>query len=343
MTPKKLSGKPITYASSGVDIEAGDALVDFLKTKLPHIGGFSGLFPFPLNGYKEPMLVAGTDGVGTKLMVHAMAGDYTGVGFDLVGMVVNDLIVCGAEPLFFLDYIGTSKLRKDESRQILGSILKACERAGCLLLGGETAEMPGFYRGHHTELVGFSVGVVDRSKVIDGSKIRSGDALIGVPSNGLHSNGYSLARKIAFDKSGCTIDDKPKDLKGRTVSRELLRPTEIYVPLARALKKARVPVRGMAHITGGGISGNLVRVLPEGVGAMVDTKSWKRQPIFNWLQNAGNVPEEEMYKVFNMGIGLILVVPARSIDRALSLVRELYPKASQIGIIEKGPHQVNFV
>lgn len=335
---KKSSG--VSYAVAGVDIAAGDALVDYLRARLPHIGGFSGLFPFPARRFKDPLLVASTDGVGTKLVIAAMAGDYSGIGFDLVAMTVNDLITCGAEPLFFLDYLGTSRLDVVRSRAVLDSIIRACGVAGCLLLGGETAEMPGFYQGDHIELAGFGVGVVDRAKVIDGSKIRPGDVVIGVPSSGVHSNGYSLVRRIVFEEAKLKLSARPKALGGATVGETLLRPTEIYVPLVRDLLAARVPVRGLAHITGGGIAGNLVRVLPEGARAEIQLGSWPVPPVFPWLAKLGGVGDDEMFRVFNMGVGLIVIVPAQSERKTLSLIRRRYKSACRIGRIVKDERAV---
>ncbi|GAB4321498.1 MAG: phosphoribosylformylglycinamidine cyclo-ligase [Candidatus Sumerlaeia bacterium] len=332
-------GKP-TYASSGVDIAAGDALVDWLRARLPHIGGFSGLFPLARRRYREPLLVASTDGVGTKLMVAAMAEDYSAIGFDLVAMTVNDLVTCGAEPLFFLDYLGTSRLDAAREREIVDSIIRACDVAGCVLLGGETAEMPGFYRGDHVELAGFGVGIVERRKVIDGSRIRAGDVLIGVASSGLHSNGYSLVRRVVFDRARLKLSARPRALGGETVGEVLLRPTEIYVSLVRSLLAARVPVRGLAHITGGGIAGNLVRILPDGVRAEVRRGAWPVPAVFGWLRELGGISEEEMYRVFNMGVGLIAVVPARAAERAVALIGRSGTSASVIGRVTAGPREV---
>lgn len=276
-----------TYKEAGVDIDAGNELVRRLKTLCPDIGGFNGLYPFGTQ-----YLVAGTDGVGTKLKLAFETGRHETIGIDLVAMCVNDILTCGARPLFFLDYFATSSLNVDQAEQVIGGIIEGCREAGCVLLGGETAEMPGFYQPGEYDISGFAVGIVDRDKLIDGSQICAGDTILGLPSSGVHSNGFSLVRKI------CTSSQIP----------ELLTPTKIYAKIIQQMIE-NYPVRGMAHITGGGITENLPRILPSGLGAKIE-KSWKVPHIFKELQSNGNISEEEMYRTFNMGVGMAVVVPS---------------------------------
>ena len=283
----------MNYKSSGVDIEAGDAFVDRLKTKLPSIGGFNGMFQVP-SGYEEPVLVSGADGVGTKINICRIAFDYTTIGQDLVAMCVNDVICCGAKPLYFLDYISTKKLDSNVD-DIISGIIKGCEISDMQLLGGETAEHGRFASGY--DLGGFCTGIVERRDIVNGSNIRPGDKIIGIESSGLHSNGYSLINDMLW-RNYITYKEIP----------ELLEPTTIYSPLIQSLLD-EVPILGMAHITGGGIPGNLPRCLPEGLTANVDYKSWVRPELFNKIQQAGDIEEEEMRKVFNLGIGFCLIVP----------------------------------
>jgi phosphoribosylformylglycinamidine cyclo-ligase len=294
----------ITYKSAGVDINAGEELVSRLKKKLPSIGGFGGFFPVPLKEYTEPMLVASTDGVGTKLLVAEKLNNHKTIGIDLVAMVVNDISVCGADPLFFLDYYATGKLSLDQAEEILSSIMDGCKQAGCILLGGETAEMPGMYEAGKYDLAGFGVGIVDKNKIIDGSKIKADDVFIGIASSGLHSNGYSLARKVIFEKAGVSPDIMLPGSED-TVGEAMIRPTIIYSALVSELMK-EISIKGMAHITGGGIPGNLVRILPPGIDAEIDTNTWEIPPIFNLIRESGPVAPEEMFSTFNMGIGLIM-------------------------------------
>ena len=280
------------YKTSGVDIEAGNAFVERLKEKAPTIGGFNGMFKVP-SGYEKPVLVSGADGVGTKINIARIACDYTTIGQDLVAMCVNDVITCGAKPLYFLDYISTQKL-DDNVDQIMEGIVKGCEIAGMDLLGGETAE---HFKQREYDLAGFCTGIVEENEIVDGKLIREGDKIVGLPSSGLHSNGYSLINDMLW-RHKIFYKDMP----------ELLTPTTIYAPIVKELMD-EIPILGMAHITGGGIPENLPRCIPEGLRAEVDYTSWERPEIFNVIQNAGEIEEEEMRKVFNLGIGFCLIVP----------------------------------
>lgn len=334
--------KSLTYKSAGVDIDAGDKFVDLIrplvrKTSRPEvvtdIGGFGGLFAFKTGKYKNPILVASTDGVGTKLKVAFMVGKHDTVGIDLVAMCVNDVVVLGAEPLFLLDYMATGKLSLKVSVEILKGIARGCKEAGCALIGGETAEMPSFYAAGEYDLAGFVVGAVDRSRVVDGSKIRPGDQLIGIASSGLHSNGYSLARKVFFERMRLKPKDRVPGLR-RTVGEELLVPTRIYVkPILHLLK--HVSIRGMAHITGGGITGNLPRVIPRGCKAVIWRNTWPVHPIFKVIQEAGSIEEGEMLRTFNNGVGMILAVPKDEAEKAVSQLAKIGQKAYRIGEIVK--------
>ena len=324
--------KPLTYRDAGVDIEEGDALVERIKplarrTARPEvlagIGGFGGLFEIP-KGYREPALVVGTDGVGTKLKLAFAAGKHDTVGIDLVAMSVNDVVVCGAEPLVFLDYFATSKLRVAEAEQVIEGIVEGCLRAGCALIGGETAELPGFYAAGEYDLAGFCVGVVEKSRILDGSRVKPGDAVIGMASSGLHSNGFSLARKV-FEKN-LTLE----------LSRELLEPTRIYVKDCLALRDA-LDVHAFAHITGGGLPGNLPRVLPAGHRALLLRGSWPVPEIFGRIQRAGNVAEAEMLRTFNMGVGMCAVVAPADAARAVALLVSRGQAAYLIGRVEGAP------
>ncbi|HEY0094369.1 MAG TPA: phosphoribosylformylglycinamidine cyclo-ligase [Archangium sp.] len=332
-----------TYKQAGVDIEAGDAFVERIKpyaarTVRPEVvagvGGFGGLFALPPGKYREPVLVAGTDGVGTKLKVAFQAGRHGTVGIDLVAMSVNDILTCGAEPLFFLDYFATGRLEVDAAAEVVKGIAQGCEQAGCTLLGGETAEMPGFYARGEYDLAGFCVGVVERSDIIDGRTVAPGDALIGLPSSGLHSNGYSLARKVLLEDAKLALDAVPEGLD-RPLADALLEPTRIYVRDAQALMKA-VKVKGFAHITGSGIPGNLPRCLPEGTRAVLDEKTWKRPPIFELIQRLGRVERKELYDTFNMGLGLIAVVAKADVPAALAALKARGVEAAEVGRVEAG-------
>ncbi len=307
------------YAAAGVDIEAADSLVERIKphaasTRRPGvlggIGGFGGLFS--VAGYDDPVLVSGTDGVGTKLLVAQRLGRHETIGIDLVAMCVNDIVVTGAEPLFFLDYFATGKLAVDEAEAVVAGIAEGCRQAGCALLGGETAEMPGMYSPGHYDLAGFAVGAVERADILDGSRVAPGHRLIGLPSNGLHSNGYSLVRKLLVDVEGADLDADPGGL-GRSLGDELMRPTRIYAKELLALRR-EIGFDAAAHITGGGLPGNIPRVLPAGVGAVIEHGSWPIPPIFKLLERAGELAWDDLARTFNMGLGMVLAVAPEQAD-----------------------------
>jgi len=327
---------PLTYASAGVSIEAGDALVERIKplarrTMIPGvlggIGGFGALFEVPA-GYRAPVLVTGTDGVGTKLKLAFALGRHDTVGQDLVAMNVNDILVQGARPLFFLDYYACGKLDVEVAAAVVGGIALGCEIAGCALIGGETAEMPGMYPAGEYDLAGFSVGVVEKDRIIDGSTIAAGDAVLGLGASGPHSNGYSLIRRVVME-AGADLRD---DFQGRPLGHVLLEPTRIYCrPVLSVLETLRV--KGMAHITGGGLLENVPRVLPDGLQAVIRRGSWPRPPIFDWLQRHGQVADAEMHRVFNCGIGMVVVVSASDTVRVRSAFENLGERCWEIGII----------
>ncbi len=340
----------LTYKKAGVDIEEGEKFVDLIsplvkKTFRPEvitdIGSFSALFRLDIKKYKEPVLVSGTDGVGTKLKVAFMANRHDTVGIDLVAMCVNDILTSGAEPLFFLDYFATGKLKKETAVKVIEGIVKGCEEAECSLIGGETAEMPGFYSEGEYDLSGFAVGVVEKSGIIDGSDIKEGDVLIGLASNGIHSNGFSLVRKIFFDLKKMDIKQYVPEIK-TTLEDELLKPTRIYVKAVNALR-GKINIKGMAHITGGGIPGNVPRILPKGMHAAVREGSWHEPPIFGLIKTMGNVPDEDMKKTFNMGIGYVIISSEDSADTAVSILRENGYEPYIIGKIRKGGGGVKYV
>ncbi len=347
---KKVKGKAKSelYREAGVDIDLAHGLLDRVKARIARtqrpevlapIGGFGGLFELDLRKYSNPVLVSSVDGVGTKLMVAAMAGKYEGVGHDIVNHCINDIAVQGAEPLYFLDYIGIGKLRSPLYEEILGGIADACAQQHVALLGGETAEMPGMY-GDDFDLVGCITGIVEKDKLITGEKIRPGHVLIGLASNGLHTNGYSLARRILFDRADLKLDDKPEILGGETVAEALLAPHVCYWPaISRALAH-RVQLHGMAHITGGGWFDNIVRVLPENCAAQCDVGVLPVPPIMQLIQAAGNVDEEEMYRVFNMGVGMVWIVSAGEAEGALEACREEGLAAVAMGEIVCDERQV---
>jgi phosphoribosylformylglycinamidine cyclo-ligase len=335
-----LSDQRITYKDAGVDIEAGNSFVRMIKPLvkstyrpevMTEIGGFGGLFSLNSAKYKNPVLVSGTDGVGTKLKLAFMADQHDTVGIDLVAMCVNDIVVQGAEPLFFLDYLATGRLLPEKAAAIVKGIAEGCRQAGCALIGGETAEMPGFYADGEYDIAGFAVGVVERENIIDGSSIAVGNRIIGIGSSGLHSNGYSLARKLVFDRMGLSIDSEMPGL-GRTVAEELLTPTRIYIRSIMNLLKD-FTVKGIAHITGGGLLENVPRVLPRGCKASIHLNNWERPALFNLLQEAGNVERDEMYKTFNMGIGMVLVVAENEAEDMLYRLNGLDERAWIIGEI----------
>ncbi len=332
-----------TYKESGVDIDAGDALVERIKPiaarahraeVVSGVGGFGGLFALPAGKYRDPVLVAGTDGVGTKLKIAFALGRHSTIGIDLVAMSVNDVLTTGAEPLFFLDYFATSRLDVEQAAKVIEGIGRGCEIAGCALLGGETAELPGFYRRGEYDLAGFCVGVVERSRIIDGRAVAPGDAVIGLASSGLHSNGYSLARKVLVEEAALPLSSAPPPL-GRSLADELLEPTRIYANEVLALART-VEVKGLAHITGGGIPGNLPRCLPSGCRAILWEHTWQRSGIFDIIAQQGRVAREEMFSTFNMGLGMIAVVSRGDASSALKVLREQNAQAWEVGRIERG-------
>lgn len=332
------------YAAAGVDIDAQEkglarvkklAKSTFTPGVLTEIGSFGGLFRPELQGMTEPVLVASADGVGTKLVVARMAGDYSSVGRDLVNHCVNDILVQGAEPLFFMDYLGAGVLEPEKMVELVSGVADGCRENGCALLGGETAEMPGFYQPGDYELVGFIVGLVDRPRVLDGSKVQAGDVLVGLPSSGLHTNGYSLARKVVFEKAGLKIGDKAPWDKKRTVGESLLEPHLSYLKAIRPLLGERA-LHGMAHITGGGITDNLPRILPEGAHALIRMGSWPVPELFHFFQETGEVETEEMLRVFNLGIGMILVVDPKGLAEILGLLRSVGQKSWILGTVQPG-------
>jgi phosphoribosylformylglycinamidine cyclo-ligase len=332
----------LTYRDAGVDIDEGDRLVELIKPYarptlrpevLAGIGGFGGLFALDVKKYREPVLVSGTDGVGTKLKVAFAAGRHGTVGQDLVAMCVNDIAVVGAEPLFFLDYFATGKLSAEQGAEVVKGIAEGCRLAGCALIGGETAELPGFYAKGEYDLAGFAVGVVERSRMVDGKAVRPGDLVIGIASSGVHSNGYSLARKALLETH--PLDAKLEGLGGRTLADALLEPTRIYAKDVLALLEA-VPVRAFAHITGGGLPGNVPRNLPDDTRAVLDERRWPRPPVFDVIAREGRVSSDEMYRTFNMGLGLVAVVAPGDEAAAHALLRGRGLEAFTVGTIEKG-------
>lgn len=327
----------LTYRDAGVDIDAGNELVDRIKntaarTRRPEVlgglGGFGAMVAIP-PGYNEPVLVSGTDGVGTKLRLAMQLQKHDTIGIDLVAMCVNDLVVGGAEPLFFLDYYATGKLNVDVAAQVVDGIGAGCEQAGCSLVGGETAEMPGMYEGDDYDLAGFCVGVAERSEIIDGSHVQAGDVLLALSSSGPHSNGYSLIRKI-LEVSNADLNQTVADV---TLADALMAPTRIYVKNLLQLVR-EVDVRALSHITGGGLPENIPRVLPDGMVAAIDTDSWQLPPVFQWLKDAGGVASEEMYRTFNCGVGMVVCIPANQRELALDTLNALGEKVWQVGIIE---------
>ncbi len=337
------SPRGMTYRDAGVDIDAGDELVERIKphvarTRRPEVlagvGGFGALVEIPA-GYRRPVLVSGTDGVGTKLRLAIDTGRHDTIGIDLVAMCANDVLVQGAEPLFFLDYYATGKLRVEIAEAVVRGVTEGCLQAGCALVGGETAEMPGLYHGEDYDLAGFCVGVVERDAIIDGRDTRAGDALIGLPSSGPHSNGYSLIRKL-LTKSGA---DRHTTLEGRSLFERLLAPTRIYVKPVLALVR-RTPVRALAHITGGGLLDNIPRVLPEGLEAVLKRRNWPQDPVFDWLQRTGRIDPAEMHRTFNCGIGMVVIVPAGHETTALEFLAAHGEPAHLIGEVRAGTRGV---
>ncbi len=339
----------ITYKDAGVDIDAGDLFVQKIKPHvkstfrpevMTHIGGFGGLFA--LKKYRQPILVSGTDGVGTKLKIAFLTNKHDTVGIDLVAMCVNDIIVQGAEPLFFLDYFATGRLKPLEHSSIIKGIAEGCKQAGCALIGGETAEMPSFYAADEYDLAGFAVGVVEKKQIIDGSRIKPGDCLVGLASSGLHSNGFSLVRKVLLEKAGYGVDDTLTELGQATLGDVLLTPTRIYAKTIMTLLK-EFDVRGMAHITGGGITENTPRMLPPGTQALITKGTWDVHPVFKLIRKKAGVDDEEMYRDFNMGVGMILAVPKKQAGALMKKAEKLGEKAYLIGEIGKGKQSVKYI
>jgi phosphoribosylformylglycinamidine cyclo-ligase len=335
------------YKEAGVDINASNRLIDLIKplvksTAVPgvvsELGGFGGLFYPPWKEFKDPLLVACADGVGTKLKVAFMADLHDTIGIDLVAMSVNDLVTVGGHPLFFLDYLATGKLEEQKALKVVKGIVRGCRLAGCALLGGETAEMPDFYPVGEYDLAGFAVGIVDKSELIDGSKMKDGDTVIGLASSGLHSNGFSLARKVIFEKERLDVDSLLP--WGKTVAQELLEPTVIYVTHLKMLKLQGIEIRGIAHITGGGLIENPPRILPAHLDMVLNPRQWDIPPIFPFLQEKGDISAPEMYRTFNMGIGLLVVVPRHQATQALECLHREDCPAWTIGVIKKGSKEV---
>lgn len=335
------------YRQAGVDVEAGRAFVRRIRemvasTHRPEvmggIGGFSGLFQLP-TGYREPVLVAGTDGVGTKLKLAHQCDRHDTVGIDLVAMCVNDVLTCGAEPLFFLDYLATGKLDEDQLAAVVAGITKGCKQAGCALLGGETAEMPGFYLPGEYDLAGFCVGLVEKSQILDGAQVQIGDVAIALPSSGIHSNGFSLVRKIV-EQAGLDLSESLPELGTASLGEVLLTPTRIYVAPVLAALRAGLPIHGMAHITGGGLPENLPRCLGEGQSVHVDPTSWEVPPLFTWLESAGSVARPEMFNTFNMGIGFVVLVPGDRADETCRFFQTQGLAAWLLGEVVAGQGEV---
>jgi phosphoribosylformylglycinamidine cyclo-ligase len=332
----------LSYRDAGVDIDAGNELVERIKpavkrTMRPEVltglGGFGALFKMDLDRWREPLLVSGTDGVGTKLMLARQLGWHDTIGIDLVAMCVNDILTSGAEPLFFLDYFATGKLQLDEAQRVIEGIAEGCRIAGCALIGGETAEMPGMYGAGEYDLAGFSVGAVERSDLLDGSRIRTGHRVLGLASSGPHSNGYSLIRKV-IERSGADLESALPSAKGGpvTLAEALMAPTRIYVkPVLSLLRNSRID--GLAHITGGGLTENIVRVLPDGLGINIDTLAWTRPEVFNWLQKQGGITESEMLRTFNCGIGMVMIVPEHDAPDITSRTADLGIDCFDIGVV----------
>jgi phosphoribosylformylglycinamidine cyclo-ligase len=334
----------VTYRDAGVDIDAGEELVERIKPGVKRsmrrevlggIGGFGALVEVPLDRYRKPVLVSGTDGVGTKLRLAIDTGRHDTVGIDLVAMCVNDVVVQGAEPLFFLDYYATGKLEVDIAARVVNGIVEGCVQAGCALVGGETAEMPGMYHGEDYDLAGFCVGIVEKDLIIDGTRTSAGDIVLGLPSSGPHSNGFSMIRKI-LSVSNADIEG---DVDGTALIDRLMAPTRIYVKPVLTLIQA-LPVHGISHITGGGLLDNIPRVIPDGLEVVLERKAWRNEAVFEWLQKAGRVADQEMYRVFNCGIGMTVQVAPQDADRAVTILREAGQEALVIGEVKTGTRGV---
>jgi phosphoribosylformylglycinamidine cyclo-ligase len=345
--------KRFSYKNAGVDIEKGDGFVQAIKPMvestfrpevLTKIGGFAGCVSLNLERYKKPILVSSTDGVGTKLKIAFLMDRHDTVGIDLVAMCVNDIVVSGAKPLFLLDYLATSKLDTEKSMKVVSGIVKGCIEAECSLIGGETAEMPGFYKKGEYDLAGFAVGIVEDSQLIDGSGVTVGDKLIGIASSGLHSNGYSLVRKVILDQHKMDLEKRVEEI-GELLGEELLRPTRIYVKTILNLTRD-FSIGGIAHITGGGITGNLPRIIPKGCKAIVHRGAWDIPPIFSFVKEKGKISEEEMLRTFNNGIGVILIVRPKEVEDILGRLRSLSEKAfiiGEVGKTEREQETIEFV
>lgn len=340
----------LSYKAAGVDIDAANQSVDLIKkwvqrTHRPEvlagIGSFGGFFALDTVKYQEPVLVSGTDGVGTKLKIAQMMGVHDTVGIDLVAMCVNDILVHGAEPLFFLDYIALGKLNPAVVEGLVKGVSQGCEQAGCALIGGETAEMPGFYKEDEYDLAGFTVGAVDRQRLIDGRAVEAGDIIIGLPSTGVHSNGFSLVRKVLLAKAGIKLEQNVPEL-GHTLGEELITPTMIYVKTVLALLD-EIPIRAMAHITGGGLPENLPRVLPAGIGAEINSQAWETPAIFQLIQALGKIEKEEMYRTFNMGIGYVFITSPEQSDNVLKCLRVKGEKPIVLGRVISGIEGVRII
>jgi len=332
--------RPITYRDAGVDIDAGDELVERIKPAVKRsmrpevlggLGGFGALVEVPLDRYRRPVMVSGTDGVGTKLRLAIETGRHDTIGIDLVAMCANDVVVQGAEPLFFLDYFATGRLQVDVAERVIKGIVEGCLQAGCALVGGETAEMPGMYEGDDYDLAGFCVGLVEKDRIIDGSQTRAGDVILGLASSGPHSNGYSLIRRL-LAVSGATPATM---LEGTPLYDLLLAPTRIYVKSVLAVL-AELPVHAIAHITGGGPSGNIPRTLPDGLEAVLEERAWPRPAVFDWLERTGRIERDEMHRTFNCGLGMTLTVAAADADGALAILRRCGEQASVVGEVRPG-------
>lgn len=338
--------KRISYRQAGVDIDKGDAFVQAIKPMaestfrpevLTKIGGFAGCVSLNLERYKKPILVSSTDGVGTKLKIAFLMDRHDTVGIDLVAMCVNDLVVCGAKPLFLLDYLATSQLNTEKATKVVSGIVQGCIEAECSLIGGETAEMPGFYKKGEYDLAGFAVGIVEDAQLIDGSKVTVGDKLIGIASSGLHSNGYALVRRVLLDHHKMDLGKRVEEIGG-VLGEELLRPTKIYVKTVLNLTR-NYNIGGIAHITGGGLTDNLPRIVPKGYKAVVHKGTWEIPPIFTFLKEKGNIPEDEMLRTFNNGIGMVLVIRTKETEDILGRLNSLGQKAFVMGEIEKADRE----
>jgi phosphoribosylformylglycinamidine cyclo-ligase len=339
-----MTTKPLTYKDAGVDIDAGNSLIERIKpmvarTRRPEVlaglGGFGGLFAIPQDRYKEPVLVSGTDGVGTKLKLAHMTGKHDTIGIDLVAMCVNDVLVQGAEPLFFLDYFACGQLDTEVAAAVISGIADGCEQAGAALIGGETAEMPDMYTAGEYDLAGFCVGAVEKSELIDGSSVQADDVIIGLASSGPHSNGYSLIRKVLEIAEN-------RDVNGSPAEELLMQPTKIYVRSILELQST-LEIRGLAHITGGGLSENIPRILAENVHAEIDVNSWQQMPIFDWLQAIGRIETDEMRRTFNCGVGMVVIVAADNADAAIDLLNACGESAWRLGRVVAGSGPVDFI